>query len=270
MRILLAQCASTVGDIEKNMAKLDSVFSKSDADLTIFPELFVSGYIPRDSLSALAEPIDGPTVSKLVDMCRESGKALITGIPLTHPSVTGQITNSAVAIDKHGKVGRYDKSYLPTFGPFEENLYFTPGASKLLLDISGIKIGVVICYDLFFPELTRLLALQGADMIACISASPTATVINFKRMIPARAIENATYVAYVNLVGLHLDLVFGGESRAVDPRGELLAEAKPLEEELVYCDIDISKLEFARRMRPTLRDCRREVFEAILDLKKYE
>jgi predicted amidohydrolase len=270
MKVLLAQCSAVVGDVDKNLAKLESVFSKSDADLTIFPELFLSGYIPRDSLATLAEPIDGPTVSRLVDLCRDSGKALITGIPLRHPSVTGQITNSAIAIDKHGKIGRYDKSYLPTFGPFEENLYFTPGGSKLLMDISGIKIGVVICYDLFFPELTRLLALQGADMMVCISASPTATVINFKRLIPARAIENATYLAYVNLVGGHLDLVFGGESRAVDPRGELLAEARPLEEELVYCDIDLSKLELARRLRPTLRDCRREVFEAILDLKKFE
>lgn len=270
MKILLAQCASTVGDVEKNLAKLEAVFSKSDADLTIFPELFASGYLPRDSLAQIAEPIDGPTVSRLADACKQSGKALVTGMPLSHPTVTGQITNSAVAIDKHGKIGRYDKAYLPTFGPFEESLYFAPGHSKLLMDIAGIKIGVIICYDLFFPELTRLLTLQGADMIVCISASPTTTVLNFKRMLPARAIENATYVVYVNLVGSHLDLIFGGESRAVDPRGELLAEAKPLEEDLIYCDIDISRLEFARRMRPTLRDCRREVFEAILDLKKYE
>jgi len=89
-------------------------------------------------------------------------------------------------------------------------------------------------------------------------------------MIPARAIENATYLAYVNLVGMHLDLIFAGESRMVDPRGDPIAEAKPLEEDLVYCDVDISKLEFSRRMRPTLRDSRKEIFEAIIDQLKFE
>jgi predicted amidohydrolase len=269
MKILLAQCASVVGDPVKNLQKLEGVFSKADAEIVVFPEMFVSGYIPRDNLPALAEPIDGPVVSRLSEMCRDSGRSLMTGIPLKHPSINGQITNSVIAIDGKGGVGRYDKSYLPTFGPFEENLYFSPGSTAVVKELSGLRVGVVICYDLFFPELSKLLALQGADLIVCASASPTATVINFKRMLPARALENATYMAYVNLVGTHLDLVFGGESRLIDPRGEIVIEAKPLAEDLVTGEIDISKLEFARRMRPTLRDSRKEVFEAIIDLKKF-
>lgn len=269
MKIMLAQCAAVVGDPGKNLQKLEAVFSKADAEIVIFPELFVSGYIPRDNLPALAEPVDGPIVSRLSAMCRNSGRSLITGIPLKHPSVKGQITNSVVTIDGAGDVGRYDKSYLPTFGPFEENLYFSPGSTSVVKELSGLRVGVVICYDLFFPELSKLLALQGADLIVCTSASPTATVVNFKRMLPARALENTTYMAYVNLVGTHLDLVFGGESRLVDPRGEIVVEANPLAEDIVTGEIDIAKLEFARRMRPTLRDSRKEVFEAIIDLKKY-
>jgi predicted amidohydrolase len=269
MRILLAQCASTIGSPAKNLQKIEAVFSRADAEIVVFPEMFLTGYVPRDSLPALTEPIDGPTVTKLSGMCRDAGRSLITGIPLRHASVKGQITNSVVSIDEKGGVGRYDKSYLPTFGPFEENLYFSPGSAAVVKELSGLRVGVVICYDLFFPELSKLLALQGADLIVCASASPTATVLNFKRMMPARALENATYMAYVNLVGTHLDLVFGGESRLVDPRGEIVVEAKPLAEDLVTGDIDMSKLEFARRMRPTLRDSRKEVFEAIIDLKKF-
>jgi predicted amidohydrolase len=269
MKILLAQCASVVGDPGKNLQKLEAVFSRADAEIVVFPELFISGYVPRDNLPALAESIDGPIVSRLSDMCRDSGRSLMTGIPLKHPSIHGQITNSVVAIDGRGGVGRYDKSYLPTFGPFEENLYFSPGSTAVVKELSGLRVGVVICYDLFFPELSKLLALQGADLIVCASASPTATVVNFKRMMAARALENATYMAYVNLVGTHLDLVFGGESRLVDPRGEIVVEAKPLAEDLVTGEIDISKLEFARRMRPTLRDSRKDVFEAIINLKKF-
>lgn len=269
MKILMAQCAPAVGKVDANLAKLESVFTGADADLTIFPEMFLTGYVPRDALPPLAESFEGPTVKRLAEMCKRSGRALITGLPLKHPTVKGQITNSAVVIDKGGKVGRYDKAYLPNFGPFEESLYFTPGTAPLAMDVAGLKVGVVICYDLFFPELSKLLALQGADLIVCASASPTSTVLNFKRMAPARAIENATYVAYVNLVGSHLDLVFGGESRLIDPRGELVAEAKPLAEDLVAAEIDVSKIEFARRMRPTLRDTRTEIFQAVIDLGKF-
>jgi len=269
MKILMAQCAPVVGNVDDNLAKLEKVFSGAEADLAIFPEMFLTGYVPRDALPSLAEAVEGPTVKELAEMCRHLGRALLVGLPLKHPSIKGQITNSAVLIDKNGKVGRYDKAYLPNFGPFEESLYFSPGAAPLAMEIAGIKVGVVICYDLFFPELSKLLALQGADLIVCISASPTSTVLNFKRMTPARAIENATYVAYVNLVGNHLDLVFGGESRLVDPRGEVVAEAKALTEETVTADIDTSKLEFARRMRPTLRDTRAEIFQAVVDLKKF-
>ena len=270
MKVMLAQYASTIGKVDTNLAKLEAVFSGTDADLTIFPEMFLTGYVPRDGLSSLAESVNGPTVEKLAGLCKGAGRALMVGIPLKHPSIKGQITNSVMAIDKNGQVGRYDKAYLPNFGPFEESLYFSPGAAPLAMDIAGIKVGVVICYDLFFPELSKLLALQGADLIVCASASPTATVVNFKRIAPARAIENATYVAYVNLVGNHLDLVFGGESRLVDPRGEVVAEAKPLVEDSVTAEIDISKLEFSRRMRPTIRDTRSEVFQAIIDLGKFQ
>lgn len=136
MRILMAQCASVVGDMNRNLSKLESVFSKTDAELTIFPEMFLSGYLPRDNLSSLAEPIDGPTVGRLVDLCRRAGKGLMTGIPLRHATIKGQITNSVVAIDEKGKVGRYDKTYLPTFGPFEESIFFTPGGAPLAMEMS--------------------------------------------------------------------------------------------------------------------------------------
>lgn len=269
MKLLIAQCAPVIGNKESNLAKIEKVFSGTDADMTIFPEMFITGYVPRDKLPSLAEPVDGPTVKKMTEMCKTAGRALLVGIPLKHPAVKGQVTNSAIVIDKKGKVGRYDKAHLPNFGPFEESMYFTPGAAPLAMDIAGVKVGVVICYDLFFPELSKLLALQGADLIVCASASPTATILNFKRMAPARAIENATYVAYVNLVGNHLDLVFGGESRLIDPRGEVVVEAKPLVEDPVTADIDISKLEFARRMRPTVRDTRTEIFQAVIDLGRF-
>lgn len=269
MKIMLAQRKSHVGEIDRNISVLESVVSKSDADLIIFPELFISGYLPRDQVSSIAEAEDGPTVSKISQVCSDSSKSVIFGIPLRHPQVNGQITNSAVVIDSRGNASRYDKTYLPTFGPFEEALYFSEGRSANLAEVSGVKIGVMICYDIFFPELSKLLALRGADLLVCISASPTATVDNFMRLLPARAIENASYFAYINSVGTHLDLVFGGMSRLLNPRGEIIASAGPLEEQTVTGEFDPASLELYRRMRPTLRDSRTEVFEAMIEELKY-
>jgi len=265
MKVLLAQSKPVVGSIEKNLSTLVSVISKMDADLAIFPELFITGYMPRDEVASMAETIDGSTVSNISDLCRDTSKSVIVGLPLKHPTVSGQITNSAIIVDAKGKVTRYDKTYLPTFGSFEESLYFAEGCGATVADIGDLRVGVMICYDIFFPELSKLLAIKGADMLVCISASPTSTVENFKRIIPARAIENASYFAYVNCVGSHLDLVFGGMSRLVDPRADLIAEARPLEEDLCVGEVDSSVLEQARRMRPTLRDSRKEVFEAIIN-----
>lgn len=269
MKIMLAQRRSQVGDIDRNLSVIEAVVSKSDADLIIFPELFMSGYLPRDQVSAIAEAEDGPTVSKISNICTDSSKSVIFGMPLRHPRVSGQITNSAVVVDSRGNIGRYDKTYLPTFGPFEEALYFSEGQSANPVEVSSVKVGVMICYDIFFPELSKLLALRGADLLVCISASPTATVENFMRLLPARAIENASYFAYVNSVGTHLDMVFGGMSRLLDPRGEIIASADPLEEGTVTGEFDPASLELFRRMRPTLRDSRSEVFEAMIQELRY-
>jgi len=270
MKILLAQNAPVVGDIERNLATLESMVTNIDVNLLIFPELFISGYVPRDRVVSIADAIDGPSVLRIREICRESAKAVIVGLPLKHPTISGQITNSAIIVDQGGRISRYDKTYLPTFGSFEESLYFSPGYGTSTADISGVKVGVMICYDIFFPELSKLLALSGTDLLVCISAAPTSTVENFLKVIPARAIENAAYVAYVNCVGSHLNLVFGGLSRLVDPRGELVIGAKPLEEDRCIGEIDLSKVELARRMRPTLRNSRREVIEAILEKLKFE
>jgi len=269
MKIMLAQRKSHVGDIERNLSVIESVVSKSEADLIIFPELFMSGYLPRDEVSSIAEAEDGPTVSKISQICSDSSKSVIFGMPLRSSKINGQVTNSAIVADSRGNVARYDKTFLPTFGPFEEALYFSEGRDASLAEVSGVKIGVMICYDIFFPELSKLLALRGADLIVCISASPTATVENFMRLLPARAIETASYFAYVNSVGVHLDLVFGGMSRLLNPRGEVLTEAGPLEEQTVTGEFDPASLELYRRMRPTLRDSRTEVFEAMIEELKY-
>lgn len=265
MRMLLGQYRAHVGDLEANTATLKDAISKTDAELLIFPELFLSGYAPRDEIPSMADRIDEGLISDISNICSEASKGIIVGAPLKHRSIRGQITNSALLINEKGEICRYDKTYLPTFGPFEESFHFAPGNSAPIISIAGIKVGAIICYDIFFPELVKLYALRGADLVVCISASPTATVENFSRIIPARAIESSVYLAYVNSVGTHLSLVFGGSSRLVDARGNLVAEAEAVEENPITAEMDPAQLALSRRTRPTLRDSRREILERMLD-----
>jgi predicted amidohydrolase len=124
-------------------------------------------------------------------------------------------------------------------------------------------IGLTICYDMFFPEVAKLETLLGAQLLVNISAAPTTSRPFFRRVMPGRAVENALYVAYCNMVGVHGSLVFGGGSVVYGPRGEELERGKDLEEDIVETDIDLSEIDVARRFRPTVRDTRAEILDEI-------
>jgi len=120
---------------------------------------------------------------------------------------------------------------------------------------------MLICYDLFFPELARLLTVAGAQIIVCISASPSGRRDYFETLTKARAIENSVFLAYVNLVGIEDGLQFWGGSHVLSPEGRLLTKAKYDEEDLAIARIDYEELSRARPFLPTLKDLRPELFE---------
>jgi predicted amidohydrolase len=125
------------------------------------------------------------------------------------------------------------------------------------------RIGLLICYDAFFPELAKAYALQGADLLAIISASPATSKPFFDRILPARAIENALPVLYANLVGAELNIVFQGGTQAIGPRGEDLGKAADFVESVVLAEVDLRDLKIARTFRPTLRDTRKDMWEPV-------
>ncbi|TLZ72212.1 MAG: carbon-nitrogen hydrolase family protein, partial [Methanobacteriota archaeon] len=149
------------------------------------------------------------------------------------------------------------------FGAFEEGLYFGRGSDLVLADTKLGRLGLLICYDAFFPELAKAYALQGADALVVISAAPATSKTFFDRILPARAIEDTIFVLYTNLVGTELNMVFQGGTQAIGPRGEDLGRAKDFEEDVVIADIDLRHLRVAREFRPTVRDTRREFWEPI-------
>ena len=223
----------------------------------------LTGYMPRDDLFKLAETENGPFVRKVVSLAKTAHKDVVFGLPMKDRRAHGHIYNSCLLASGDGELFRYDKMYLPTFGPFEERVFFAVGRNPVVAEGMHAKIGLTVCYDMFFPELVKLEALRGAQVIVNISAAPTTSGNSFDRVMPARAVENGVFVAYVNMVGVHGSLVFGGGSVVYDPRGDVIVRAKHLKEDVVDAEMDISDLDLARRFRPLARDIRPEVIDGL-------
>jgi predicted amidohydrolase len=150
--------------------------------------------------------------------------------------------------------------HLANFGPFEEHLYFAKGVEAPVFDTSFGKVGMLICFDCFFPELSKIYALKGADLLLCISASPSTTRIYFEKVMVARAIENTVFFTYTNLVGTELNMTYWGGNTVVGPRGDVKAKGEYFKEQNVQCDLDLKELTTAREFRPTIRETRMELF----------
>lgn len=259
----LAQLAPTLLNKKANLKKISKAVGKAEADLFLAGEMVLTGYMARDAFAGLAEPIDGPSVKAVAKLAREHGTHIVFGMP-EREAGTKRLYNSSVMVTPDGRMAAYRKIYPANFGPFEEGLYFGRGDELVLVDSKLGKIGLLICYDAFFPELAKAYALAGADVLAIISASPATSKPFFDRILPARAIENAVYVLYANLVGTELNVVFLGGTQAIGPRGEDLGRAKDLEEGTVTASVDPRDVKTARTFRPTLRDTRKEFWEGVV------
>jgi predicted amidohydrolase len=199
-------------------------------------------------------------------LAEKTGIHVIFGMPELSEKTKGTIYNTAVLVGPKGFIGKYRKMYLPTHSVFEEKRYFRPGYEPAAFQTEIGNIGLTICYDVFFPEVFRLARLKGAQLIVCISASPAVRRGYFEILTAARALENTSFLAYVNLAGVEDGLQFWGGSRLVCPTGEVAAEAKYDLEDFVICDVDFDDLKIAEPFIPTLRDLRPELFDK---LKQY-
>jgi len=266
MKICIVSAKPRVGSKKKNLDKIEKYISQEKADMYVFGELFLTGYFCRDDIRDVAEDSNGESIKRLKKMAKEHDCYIICGAPLKERE--GIISNSAILIHPNGKLDAYRKTFLANFGPFEERFYFLAENNLPVFETRYGKIGICICYDIFFPELVKGLALQGADLIVCISASPSVTRKFFEKVLPARAIENTVFVAYANLVGSQENLVFWGGGQIYNPMGELMARGDYLKEGYVVANIDFSLLENARASRPTIRDTKAEIFHALYNIAK--
>jgi len=263
--LLLAQTGPKLGNKERNLRQISEQASKArkkNIDLLIFPELQLTGYTMRDEVSHLAESIPGPSTRKVETLAREHGVHVVFGMP-EESKVKGVIHNTAVFVGPKGLIGRYRKIHLPTHSVFEERRYYRPGQEASVFKTDIGTIGLNICYDLYFPELTRLQALQGAELVVCISASPGLRRRFFESFCLSRAMENAVYLAYVNRVGIEEGLQFWGGSRVIAPNGSVLAQCKYDLEEFQICKVDLGEVSRARAFIPTIKDLEPGLFDQL-------
>jgi predicted amidohydrolase len=258
MKIAIYQGSGIFGRIDGNLEiiRRSAVYAaQRGAGLIIFPELFLTGYDIGDAVFDLAEPADGPAAQKAAAIAHETDIALLYGYP---ERLEANTYNSALLIDRHGgAVVNYRKTHL--YGNFE-NRCFQPGDSLVLAKLEGLTLGILICYDVEFPEAVRALTLAGAEFVAVPTAlmKPYCQIAN--HVVAARAYENEIYVAYVNRCGAEGKLEYCGLSCVVGPDGDDIVRAGA-QEALLFADIDKRTIEEARRKNPVLGDRRPQLYD---------
>lgn len=268
-KIALIQMDCTLGDKEGNIRKAQKQITEAaqnGAKLICLPEAFNSGYLgsAMAQMMDMAEPVDGPAISQMQALARQLAVFILAPIFCT---VGKGVENTAVLIDDEGEiVGRYSK----THPVGDERKYLQRGEDYPVWETKLGRIGVVICYDVCFPETVRILALKGAELVLVPSAWRASYY--FKEWwdinLPCRALDNLLFVAAVNRTGLSGDEIFAGKTQVCDPIGTVLAACGVEEETILYETIDISRVEKERAFNTVLADRFPEDYETLL--KEYE
>jgi predicted amidohydrolase len=240
MRVAVAQIEPKLGEVERNLetclARLEQATAEG-AELLVLPECAIPGYMfasPEEALP-LAEEIPGPSTEALERECRRRGAYVVCGMLERDGDA---LRNSAVLVGPDGLIGTYRKTHLPFLGV---DRFVVPGNELAVYDTPLGRIGIEICYDLRFPELTRTLALRGADLVAHPTNFPLAARPQTEFITRARAAENRVYLLTSNRIGKERWAEFCGWSQIVDPQGARLAEAGGDDEALLVAAVDLER-----------------------------
>lgn len=265
LKVAGLQTSGTPGDIASNLDELASAAcaaASEGAQLLITPELFVTGYDIGDVIYELAAQ---DLLSPLKRIAEEHGIALVVGIP---ESAGEKLYNSAVFVDHQGQVrATHRKTHL--FGSLDRQ-YFTAGSDAVtVVDYLGLKVGMMICYDVEFPENPRMAALEGVDFLAV----PTAQMKPFEfvadSVIRTRAWENQMYVAYINHAGRERQTVYVGRSSIVAPDATVLGRMLSATG-IIYGIVDSDVVRSARKCNPYLSDTRPELNQRLIRRREPE
>ncbi|HEY3288730.1 MAG TPA: carbon-nitrogen hydrolase family protein [Anaerolineae bacterium] len=239
--VAAAQFDPHLGDAAYNTARMLGLLADAariGAALVVFPECAVTGYnfASVEEAHAVSEPVDGPSITALQKSCRQLKLHAIVGT--LRPGAAGAVYNTAALIGPAGLIGVYDKAHLPFCGADKFNARGDTGFR--VFDTPLGRIGMLICYDLRFPEAARLLALRGADIIALPTNWPTGADSAPEYMVRARAFENRVFVVACNRTGEERGARYIGQSCIAGPDGRRLADASAQGEEIITAVINVA------------------------------
>lgn len=251
MKVELVQLAGRDGDTAYNLARaLEAIAAcAADTDLVVFPETQLMGFPTADNIAALAEPLTGPSVQAIVEAARQHDIAVTLGVA---ENDNGHFYNTTLLITPAGIALRYRKTHLWA----SDRGIFEPGDRYATVLYQGVRIGLLICFDIEFPESARALGQLGAELILVTNGNMDPYGPVHRTAIMARAMENQAFAVMVNRVGSGDDgLVFAGGSAVVDPFGQVLCEAGR-EECRQIVELDFAQVQAARRDYRYLEDRR--------------
>ena len=255
MKVTCIQMDMAFGQPDENFALVEKLVRQAMAeqpDVLVLPETWNTGFFPKEGLEGLCDR-DGQRVKERIGvLAKELSVNIVAG------SVSnvrgGKVYNTAMVFDRQGTcIASYDKTHL--FTPMGEDNYYTPGDHVCRFTLDGVSCGLIICYDIRFPELTRTLTVAGLDMLFVVSQWPKIRTFHLRSLTTARAIENQMFVVCCNSCGTAGETVYGGNSAIIDPWGETVALAGETQQ-LLTADCDLQILSNIRGSIPVFRDRR--------------
>ena len=242
-RVAAWQCPPGSLDVAENLRRLDEIAASAAAqqvEVLVTPEMFATGYaITRARVLRLAEDAGGPTEVAVAEIARRHHLAIVYGYPeraRKENAAKAGAYNAATMIGPDGVVrGRHRKMHL--YGDLDRDQFVAGGERPAAFDFDGSRVGMLICYDVEFPEAVRSLAVDGARTVFVPTANMTGCEEVQKLLVPARACENNCCVVYANYCGADDVFEYNGLSMICGPGGEVLAQADVKTEELVIADL---------------------------------
>ena len=272
MRIALAQINPVVGDLSGNARLIVDWIGRArdqGAGLVLFPELALTGYPPEDLVLKPAFVRDN---LRQLNTVVEATKGISAVVGFVDEE--GDLFNAAAFIHDGELKAVYHKVFLPNYGVFDEQRYFTPGHRCPIFELGGVRMGVSVCEDCWYPAGPMAWEAQhGAELLLNINGSPyhEAKRVTREAMIAGRAADYGAYIAWVNTVGGQDELVFDGNSAIFGPTGDVIARAPSFEEHLLVCDVNLGTAPFHRPHESIRREAegaeRLELLVSEIDLK---
>ena len=260
MKISCLQMDMKLGSVDENFKHAKELIRNAavdNPDVVILPETWNTGFFPHENLYELSCKNGDRVKTEIGGLAKELNVNIVAGsVSNVHDD---RIYNTAFIFNRDGEcVAEYDKTHL--FTPMGEDEYYKYGESLCTFTLDGIQCGIIICYDLRFPELVRSLALSGINVLFVVSQWPKERIFHLHSLLTGRAIENQMFVVCCNSCGTAGETIYGGKSAIIDPLGNCVALANE-KEEILVSDCDIQSAAQTRCRIPVFYDRRPELYK---------